>query len=163
MKKKKKRAEEVQGAWSGERRGRGVFALTPASSRNGMVNISPLGRNATIQERNDFNAFDVKHNVRDAFVAALKTEFPDYGLTYSIGGKISFDVFPTGWDKTYALNHVEAEEQVSGIRYKHIHFFGDKTHKGGNDYELYEDKRTIGHAVKGPNDTMRMVKELFDL
>jgi phosphomannomutase len=48
------------------------------------------------------------------------------------GGQISFDVFPIGWDKTYCLQFVEK----SG--YKEIHFFGDKTHKGGNDYEIFE-------------------------
>ncbi len=32
-------------------------------------------------------------------VQALKEKFGDYDLTYSIGGQISFDVFPTGWDK----------------------------------------------------------------
>ena len=33
-------------------------------------------------------------------VKALQERFPDLGMTYSIGGQISFDVFPTGWDKT---------------------------------------------------------------
>ena len=61
--------------------------------------------------------------VRTAFVQALKERFPDYPLTYSIGGKISFDVFPNGWDKTYCLRHVEDEQ------FEEIHFFGDKTHK----------------------------------
>lgn len=28
------------------------------------------------------------------FVETLKEKFADYGLTYSIGGQISFDVFP---------------------------------------------------------------------
>ncbi|KAJ7918759.1 eukaryotic phosphomannomutase-domain-containing protein [Mycena leptocephala] len=51
--------------------------------RNGMINVSPLGRNAT--------------------------HF--------------FDIFPHGWDKTYALNHVAAEG------FEEIHFFGDKTDK----------------------------------
>ena len=37
-------------------------------------------------------------------VAKLKEEFADYNLTYSIGGQISFDLFPTGWDKTYCLS-----------------------------------------------------------
>lgn len=32
------------------------------------------------------------HNVRAKLVDALKKEFADYGLTYSIGGQISFDV-----------------------------------------------------------------------
>ena len=54
---------------------------------------------------------------------ALKEKFPDYGLTYSIGGQISFDVFPNGWDKTFCLQHV-ADEQ-----FEEIHFFGDKTYK----------------------------------
>jgi hypothetical protein len=40
-----------------------------------------------------------------------------------LGGQISFDCFPTGWDKTYCLRHVEKEG------YTTIHFFGDKTFK----------------------------------
>ena len=33
--------------------------------------------------------------------------------------------------------------------------------QGGNDYEIYEDPRTIGHTVQSPEDTMRICKELF--
>ena len=33
--------------------------------------------------------------------------------------------------------------------------------KGGNDYEIFEDPRTIGHAVSSPEDTVRLLKELF--
>jgi len=47
----------------------------------------------------------------------------------------------------------------SGI--KEIHFFGDKTYKGGNDYEIYESPKTIGHAVGCPADTLRICNELF--
>eukprot|EP00882_Tetradesmus_deserticola_P014914 GHRQ01015870.1.p1 GENE.GHRQ01015870.1~~GHRQ01015870.1.p1 ORF type:complete len:122 (-),score=18.47 GHRQ01015870.1:51-416(-) len=32
--------------------------------------------------------------LRPKMVEVLKKEFADYGLTYSIGGQISFDVFP---------------------------------------------------------------------
>ena len=53
----------------------------------------------------------------------LREKFSDYGLTFSIGGKISFDVFPNGWDKTFCLRHVADEE------FEEIHFFGDSTHK----------------------------------
>lgn len=60
---------------------------------------------------------------------ALKTNFADYGLTYSIGGQISFDVFPNGWDKTYCLQHVEKE----GV-FSEIHFFGDKTYQGNSPH-----------------------------
>jgi hypothetical protein len=74
-------------------------------------------------------------------VEVLQKEFAHLGLTYSIGGQISFDVFPKGtsaglersmsfltsrltlaigWDKTYSLNHIEPEG------FTEIHFFGDK-------------------------------------
>ena len=46
-------------------------------------------------ERDEFEAYDKEHQVRSKFVAALKSAFPDLALTYSIGGQISFDVFPT--------------------------------------------------------------------
>jgi phosphomannomutase len=127
-----------------------------------MINVSPIGRNASISERNEYEAYDKIHHIREDFVSALQKKFPDFGLTYSIGGQISFDVFPTGWDKTYCLRHIEAEKE-RGVEYTTIHFFGDKTYKGGNDYEIYEDKRTTGHSVKNPEETMKVIKELFDL
>ncbi|KZT53410.1 phosphomannomutase [Calocera cornea HHB12733] len=125
--------------------------------RNGMINVSPIGRNCTTQERNDFAAYDQVHGVRAAMVKVLQEKFSDYGLTFSIGGQISFDVFPNGWDKTYALGLVEDEH------FDEIHFYGDKTYKGGNDYEIYSDPRTIGHSVKDPADTMLQLKEHWAL
>ncbi|KAF2134132.1 phosphomannomutase-like protein [Dothidotthia symphoricarpi CBS 119687] len=129
--------------------------------RNGMINVSPIGRNASVDERNDYQKYDIANDIRPTMVAALKKEFPDYGLTYSIGGQISFDVFPTGWDKTYCLQHIEAEKQRSGIEYTDIHFFGDKAYEGGNDWEIYSDKRTIGHKVKNPADTYQQLQDLL--
>lgn len=130
--------------------------------RNGMINVSPIGRNASADERNEYEAYDKKHNIRTTMIAKLKEAFPDIGLTYSVGGQISFDVFPTGWDKTYCLRHIEADKQrADGVDYKTIHFFGDKTYEGGNDYEIYSDPRTVGHSVKDPEDTYRQLKELF--
>ena len=82
---------------------------------------------------------------------------------YSIGGQISFDVFPTGWDKTYCLQYVEQEKELTGVDYKTIHFFGDKTDKGGNDYEIFTDPRVTGHSVRNPEETMKIIKELFNL
>lgn len=88
------------------------------------------------------------------------------GYSYSIGGQISFDVFPKGWDKTYCLRHVEAENPEAGglpdgVHYTTIHFFGDKTFEGGNDWEIYNDPRVTGHSVKGPEDTMAILQEMF--
>ncbi|KAK3815343.1 MAG: eukaryotic phosphomannomutase [Benniella sp.] len=123
--------------------------------RNGMINISPIGRNCSHAERIEFEKFDLEHKLREKFVAALQNEFSDYGLTFAIGGQISFDVFPNGWDKTYCLRHIEEEN------FREIHFFGDKTFKGGNDYEIFSDPRVIGHAVTSPEDTEKILRELF--
>ncbi|KAK3988122.1 eukaryotic phosphomannomutase [Cladorrhinum sp. PSN332] len=132
--------------------------------RNGMINISPVGRNASTRERNEFEEFDKTSKVREKLVGELREKFGHLGLTFSIGGQISFDVFPTGWDKTYCLRHLEAEgKKEGGIEFTTIHFFGDKTFKGGNDYEIYEDPRTVGHTVVGPEDTIAQLKELFKL
>ena len=68
-----------------------------------------------------FFFFYQEHNIRKDFVAALEKRFPDSGLKYSIGGQISFDVFPKGWDKTYCLRFIDTN------KIKTIHFFGDKT------------------------------------
>ncbi|XP_065178941.1 phosphomannomutase 2-like [Sycon ciliatum] len=123
--------------------------------RSGLINVCPVGRDCSQEERMEFFAYDQEHKIRENFVAALEREFPDFGLKYSIGGQISFDVFPTGWDKTYCLQFVEKDG------YKTIHFFGDKAYPGGNDYEIYEDSRTIGHKVTNPNETRELLEGLF--
>jgi len=123
--------------------------------RNGMLNISPIGRNCSQAERDEFEKFDAGAGVRLKMVEVLQREFADLNLTYSIGGQISFDVFPAGWDKTFCLQFVEADG------FKEIHFFGDKTYKGGNDYEIFESPKTIGHSVKSPEDMMEQVRAIF--
>mmetsp|Transcript_19489 Transcript_19489/g.48557 ORF Transcript_19489/g.48557 Transcript_19489/m.48557 type:complete len:267 (-) Transcript_19489:251-1051(-) len=123
--------------------------------RSGMLNISPIGRNCSRAERNDYEEFDLANNIRKNMVAAMKAEFSDLDMTYSIGGQISFDVFPTGWDKTYCLQYLKDSD------FDEIHFFGDKTFEGGNDYEIFTSDRTIGHTVTSPEDTMAQLNELF--
>ncbi|XP_041087134.1 phosphomannomutase 2 isoform X2 [Polyodon spathula] len=123
--------------------------------RNGMLNVSPVGRSCSQEERMEFFELDKKAHIRDKFVAALRNEFDGRGLVFSIGGQISFDVFPEGWDKRYCLGILEKDA------YEKIHFFGDKTMPGGNDYEIYADPRTTGHEVSSPEDTQRICEELF--
>ena len=53
--------------------------------RTGMLNISPVGRNCTIEERLQFYEYDSENQIRQKFIQALKKEFPDLALTYSIG------------------------------------------------------------------------------
>ncbi|XP_026335325.1 phosphomannomutase 1 isoform X1 [Ursus maritimus] len=53
--------------------------------RNGMLNISPIGRSCTLEERIEFSELDKKEKIREKFVEALKTEFAGKGLRFSRG------------------------------------------------------------------------------
>jgi phosphomannomutase len=123
--------------------------------RSGMFNISPIGRNCSREERNDYEEYDLKHNIRKNMVEAMRKEFGALDLTFSIGGQISFDVFPLGWDKTYCLKFLEETE------FDEIYFFGDKTFEGGNDFEIFSSSRTIGCTVTSPEDTKEQCTKLF--
>jgi len=127
--------------------------------RQGMLNVSPIGRNCSREERNEVEKFDLANKVRETMVAKLREEFADYELTYSIGGQISFDVFPQGWDKTFCLKYLPEAD------FDEIHFFGDKTFVGGNDYEIFEHPRTVGHAIADadPLTTLKKLSELFGI
>jgi len=127
--------------------------------RQGMLNVSPIGRNCSREERNEFEKFDLKNKVRETMVAKLREEFADYQLTYSIGGQISFDVFPQGWDKTFCLKYLPEAD------FDEIHFFGDKTFEGGNDFEIFSHPRTVGHAIEDadPLTTLKKLSELFGI
>lgn len=132
--------------------------------RNGMLNISPIGRACSQQEREEFEQYDQQTQLRQQMIATIKDIWSEYlkkyqikdlpELNFSIGGQISVDIFPKGWDKTYCLSFVEHE-------YQDIHFFGDKTDPGGNDYEIYHDSRVFGHQVSCPEDTIQILNELF--
>ena len=49
--------------------------------RSGMINVSPVGRNASGAERNEFQAWDKETGCRKKMVEALRKEFSDLGLT----------------------------------------------------------------------------------
>ncbi|RWS22190.1 hypothetical protein B4U80_06428 [Leptotrombidium deliense] len=125
--------------------------------RNGMINVTICGRSVTQAEREEFAAYDQQHHLRKQFVEALEKRFPEeYGLAFVIGGQISIDVFPKGWDKTYCLRWIPDN-------FKTIHFFGDKTAVGGNDHSIYVHPKTIGHHVNCPDETMSILSDIFGL
>lgn len=124
--------------------------------RNGMINISPIGRSCSQSEREEFYKWDKEHHIREQMIEQIKNELPnlDCDLHFSIGGQISIDVFPKGWDKTYCLSFVQN-------KYKQIYFFGDKTGIGGNDYEIYNDPRVKSFHVDKYLDTINILQIFF--
>lgn len=127
--------------------------------RNGMINISPIGRSCSQKERDDFEAWDKIHKVREGMICQIKEELSEIPglceMQFSIGGQISIDIFPRGWDKTYCLQYV-------GDKYDDIYFFGDKTFPGGNDYELFIDGRVNGIHVDSYRDTMEILENILN-
>ena len=122
--------------------------------RKGLINISPVGRSCNQRERDQFVAYDAQHKIREKFIEALNAKFgQEFGLAFSIGGQISIDVFPKGWDKTFCLQYLIND-------FDRIYFFGDKTSPGGNDYEIYTDNRTIGYSVTSPDHTKQILSQL---
>lgn len=125
--------------------------------RKGMLNFSPIGRNCSLEERLAFNEYDKAHKIRETMAAKLKEEFGNkFNLQFSIGGQISIDCFIKGWDKRFCLQHFDPAAM-------NIHFFGDRCEPGGNDHEIYEDDRTIGHIVTDPDDTIRQCRKIFNM
>jgi phosphomannomutase len=123
--------------------------------RSGMINISPIGRSCSHEERNEFEEYDKMHNIRNKMINYLETKYEYLKLKYSIGGQISFDVFPIGWDKTYCLQFIDFND------YDEVHFFGDKTYEGGNDYEIFTHPKIIGHNMSSPKDTEHLTKNMW--
>ena len=97
--------------------------------RTGMINFSVLGRDCPYPEREKYADWDKENHERLTIQSELKKEFPE--LEISVGGAISIDIMPVGNGKGQIPAHLRGTYPD-----KKIIFFGDKTFKGGNDYEL---------------------------
>tara|TARA_Y100001973_G_C5162150_1_gene314126 strand:- start:465 stop:1277 length:813 start_codon:yes stop_codon:yes gene_type:complete len=128
------------------------------SYRNSMINWSPIGRNSKTEDREKFINFDKgfsRGHFRSIVLEQLKEEFKNLNLkiTCKLGGETSFDIYPTGWDKTFALSHFPN---------KNIWFLGDKCHEGGNDEEIYKALLpNNSFSVESPEETCQIIKNII--
>ena len=72
--------------------------------RNGMINLCPIGRSCTLEERMEFYDYDNKHHIRKNMVKHLNNELADLNMQFSIGGQISIDAFPKDGIKHTVFN-----------------------------------------------------------
>jgi len=138
---------------------RGTFI----ENRTGMLNISPVGRSCSQEEREEFFNYDNIHNIRKEMINEIdngwkvyKYENPNLNITdlsFSIGGQISIDIFPKNWDKTYCLQFLKD-------KYQRIIFIGDKTYEGGNDYEIFINQLTESYSTDGPEKTIKIINTI---
>tara|TARA_Y100001973_G_scaffold106072_1_gene181891 strand:+ start:2815 stop:3528 length:714 start_codon:yes stop_codon:yes gene_type:complete len=128
--------------------------------RDGMVNFSIVGRNADMQQRAAYGEYDKRHGDREGIVETLSHCHPD--LDFAIGGKISIDIYPKGYDKSQAVRHLRGEVGND----PEIIFFGDRTEAPGNDYGIVRaldeaPEPSQWHAVEKWADTMSILKESY--
>jgi phosphomannomutase len=119
--------------------------------RGSQINFSVVGRNCSLDQREDYVKWDNKSNERKKIVEKLKEEFSGWGLGFNLGGQISIDITRKEWDKTYAMKYIP-ESPLDCI------YFGDKVVKGGNDYTI---AMMCGkyHDVKSPEDTLILLDQ----
>ena len=126
------------------------------SARSSMLNWCPIGREADRASRTWFESFDGRNNFREGILALLKLRLMKLQtpLVAKLGGSTSFDIYPVGWDKTYALNHFPDDT---------VWFVGDRCAPNGNDYEIYEAVKVYGRAyhVDSHEETSAIIDEII--
>ena len=119
--------------------------------RESQINFSVVGRNCSLDQRENYVQWDKKSNERKKIVKRLEEEFSGWGLGFNLGGQISIDITRKEWDKTYALKHIP-ENPLDCI------FFGDKVVEGGNDHSIAM-KCGKYYDVKSPSDTLILLEQ----
>lgn len=121
--------------------------------RNCMLNISPIGRDCSPEQREAFYTWDQQNHCRQELVRQITTAFPDLPIDVTIGGMISCDLIIRGFDKTRCLQYLHD--------YEEIHYVGDRVRPGGNDYELYSHDSVVGHETNGYQNTEEIIRSLL--
>ena len=123
-------------------------------NRESMVNWCPIGRNASQVQREQFKALDKLYKIRYKYLHSLthyikENELP---LTVKLGGNTSFDIYPKGWDKTYALKHFNKSEWD-------FWFVGDRCSVDGNDFEIFNllKPKMRAFETSGPEETVEII------
>jgi phosphomannomutase len=128
------------------------------SYRGSMVNWCPVGRNANKEQRNNFIQYDQKTDMRFRLMtgvqAMLDKIMGERKVQLAMGGNTSIDIYPTGWDKTYALGHFPDHE---------CWFVGDRCGPTGNDRQIYEllAKEGRGFETTSPEETIKIIEEII--
>ncbi len=125
--------------------------------RGSMINWSPIGRNASQVQREEFIKLDKSKDVRIRVLhelrEMLKLKNLDDKITIKLGGDTSFDIYPKGWDKTYGLKHFQGWD---------VWFVGDRCGENGNDLEIYEACYGQSYVTDGPERTEEIIQCIID-
>jgi phosphomannomutase len=119
-------------------------------TRVGLLNVSVVGRDCSHEQRLEYNDWDMIHHEREFICKSITAMFPE--LEATAGGQISVDIHEFGQNKS------QIRRKLQGT----IHFFGDKTREGGNDYpiaSILKDPDKV-FQVDDWEHTYRLLKEI---
>ena len=137
-----------------------VRAGNHIEDRGSMLNFSIVGRDCTQTQRNDYYEFDKLTNERKHIAEEIMKGWPE--LDAVIGGQISIDIVPKGFDKSQIMKHIEETYKKRNVDDCEYIFYGDRTEEGGNDYplaKLLEDKSNGRvHKVEDWQDTLEQLQ-----
>jgi len=117
--------------------------------RSSMLNWCPSGRDAGIEERERFKRMDKQWRIRKNYLGEFLKRVP-IDIMATLGGETSVDIYPPGWDKTYALRHFPNWN---------VHFVGDKCIDDGNDRQICEAVGGKCYPTCGPRETVRIIED----
>ena len=128
------------------------------SYRDSMINWCPVGRNANNEQREEFIKFDTETGARLMAKDMIQKYLALYGIenvVLALGGSTSIDIFPEGWDKTYALQHFQGKD---------CWFVGDSCGVNGNDRTIYEALKQKDQAfiTSGPEETLEIIDKIAE-
>tara|TARA_R110000824_G_scaffold102639_6_gene244159 strand:- start:5196 stop:5933 length:738 start_codon:yes stop_codon:yes gene_type:complete len=98
--------------------------------RQGMVNFSTVGRNASPQLREVYYNWDRTSREREDIVDYIGSLYPEFEV--AIGGQVSVDIYPVGHNKAQVVGTLQ-ERHGSDTS---MIFVGDRNVPGGNDWPL---------------------------
>ena len=129
------------------------------SYRGSMVNWCPIGRLAGDEDRANFKIVDKEHKIREKVLETFVASPHLSGkLSFSLGGNTSIDIYPHGWDKTYALKHFPDHDAI---------FIGDRcTDPNGNDKSIYDKLKSVSedsaYETTSTGQTIEIINNIIE-
>jgi len=126
--------------------------------RNGIIYISLIGSQATLDERKYFIDLDKKNGYRKELLELLVSETAKLGiadkLDVLLGGSVGIGIHPHEWDKVQVMDIIDKSQ------FREIHYFGDKYDADGNDHRLLNHPDIIPHRIDSVEQTAAIIKSL---
>jgi len=124
--------------------------------RGSTLNWCPIGRQASSADRSSWALWDKHGWIRRKWLKTTREELDASGLetvVVKMGGDTSFDIYPEGWDKTYAFKNFHDSDK--------IYFVGDRCGPNGNDKEAYDLAGDLGFTTEGPEQTIKIIDRII--